>query len=82
MHRIAIAADIFSNPIRITQRHTKGFNAAYADGSANWVERDALTRDLPGVAVAGAAYRGLGVAACVRQAQEAAARFGARLAAR
>jgi prepilin-type N-terminal cleavage/methylation domain-containing protein/prepilin-type processing-associated H-X9-DG protein len=47
MHRIAIAADIFSNPIRITQRHTKGFNAAYADGSANWVERDALTRDLP-----------------------------------
>ena len=47
MKRSAIAADIFSNPMRIQQRHQKGFNVAYADGSAEWVERKALTNDLP-----------------------------------
>lgn len=34
--------------------------------------RAALDHDLPGVAVAGAAYDGLGIAACVRQGREAA----------
>jgi prepilin-type N-terminal cleavage/methylation domain-containing protein/prepilin-type processing-associated H-X9-DG protein len=47
MRRAAIAADIFSTPMRIQQRHTKGINVAYADGSVNWVEREALKRDLP-----------------------------------
>ena len=46
MKRAAIAADIFANPIRIQQRHTIGFNVAYADGSATWVLRKALTNDL------------------------------------
>jgi prepilin-type processing-associated H-X9-DG protein len=47
MKRVAIAADIFSNPTRITQRHKDGFNVAYADGSASWVLRGALSTDLP-----------------------------------
>ena len=46
MKRSAIAADIFSNPQRIRQRHVKGINVAYADGSAVWVETRALTRNL------------------------------------
>jgi len=47
MKRSAIAADIFSNPQRIRQRHEKGFNVAYADGSAEWVERKTVVNDLP-----------------------------------
>ena len=47
MKRSAIAGDIFINPIRITQRHQKGINVAYADGSAEWVDRKALSNDLP-----------------------------------
>jgi prepilin-type N-terminal cleavage/methylation domain-containing protein/prepilin-type processing-associated H-X9-DG protein len=47
LKRVAIATDIISNPTRIRQRHEKGFNAAYADGSAVWVERQAITNDLP-----------------------------------
>jgi prepilin-type processing-associated H-X9-DG protein len=47
MKRVAIAADIFSNPMRIVQRHKKAFNVAYADGSAEQVDRASLTNDLP-----------------------------------
>jgi hypothetical protein len=47
MKRVAIAADIFSTPSRITQRHETGINVVYSDSSANWVERKALTNDLP-----------------------------------
>jgi prepilin-type processing-associated H-X9-DG protein len=47
MKRAAIAADIFTNAQRIRQRHEKGFNVAYADGSAEWVERKTLDNDLP-----------------------------------
>jgi len=47
MKRSALAADIFSTPVRITQRHEKGINVAYSDGSAEWVERKALTNDVP-----------------------------------
>jgi prepilin-type N-terminal cleavage/methylation domain-containing protein/prepilin-type processing-associated H-X9-DG protein len=47
MKRAAIAADIFSAPTRVQQRHVKGINVAYADGSAVWVEREALTREVP-----------------------------------
>jgi prepilin-type processing-associated H-X9-DG protein len=47
MKRTAIAADIFGFPVRINQRHQKGFNVAYADGSATWCEREALKNDLP-----------------------------------
>jgi prepilin-type N-terminal cleavage/methylation domain-containing protein/prepilin-type processing-associated H-X9-DG protein len=47
MKHVAMAADIFANPIRIQQRHTTGFNVAYADGSATWVLRKAMTNDLP-----------------------------------
>src|SRR2546423_12422172 len=43
LKRIAIAADIFSTPARIIQRHVKGINVLYADGSAIWVEREAFT---------------------------------------
>ena len=47
MKRAALAADIFGAPVRINQRHAKGFNVGYADSSAEWVERKALTNDLP-----------------------------------
>jgi prepilin-type N-terminal cleavage/methylation domain-containing protein/prepilin-type processing-associated H-X9-DG protein len=47
MKRAAVAADIFTNAQRIRQRHEKGFNVAYADGSAEWVERKTLDNDLP-----------------------------------
>jgi prepilin-type processing-associated H-X9-DG protein len=47
MHRSALAADIFSTPVRIQQRHKDGFNVAYSDGSANWIPRKSLTSDVP-----------------------------------
>ena len=47
LKRVAIATDIIANPTRIRQRHEKGFNVAYADGSAVWVERQAITNDSP-----------------------------------
>jgi prepilin-type processing-associated H-X9-DG protein len=47
MKRCAIAADIFANDIRVTERHKVGFNVAYADGSCEWVLKTALINDLP-----------------------------------
>lgn len=47
MKRVAYAADIFTNPIRIQQRHKTGLNVLYTDCSAMWVEREALTKSLP-----------------------------------
>lgn len=47
MKRVAIAADIFTTPVRVTTRHKKVLNVAYADGSAEAVDRGALTNDLP-----------------------------------
>jgi prepilin-type processing-associated H-X9-DG protein len=47
MKRSALAADIFSTPIRLTQRHQSGINVLYSDGSGEWVERKALTNDVP-----------------------------------
>ena len=35
----------------------------------------ALARELPGVTLVGASYRGVGIASCVRQAKEAAERI-------
>lgn len=47
----------------------------YRPGHGHLVERisEALAREMPGVFVAGAAYRGLGIPACIRQGNEAAA---------
>ncbi|WP_420625036.1 protoporphyrinogen oxidase [Candidatus Poriferisodalis sp.] len=47
----------------------------YVPGHGHLVERieSALARELPGVFVTGAAYRGLGIPACIRQGNEAAA---------
>jgi len=47
LKRVAIAADMFISPIRITQRHKSSYNVAYADGSAEMVDRGTLTNDLP-----------------------------------
>jgi prepilin-type N-terminal cleavage/methylation domain-containing protein len=47
LKRSAFAADIFSTPIRLTQRHKDGINTLYSDGSATWVERAALTKEVP-----------------------------------
>ena len=49
MKNVALVGDIFSNPIRLNWRHVKGFNVAYANGSANWVDRKEL-KDLSLVA--------------------------------
>ena len=53
----------------------------YQPGHQRRVDRieAALAADMPGVTVAGAAYRGLGIAACIRQAEEAATRILAPL---
>ena len=47
----------------------------YRPGHGHLVDRieEALARELPGVFVTGAAYRGLGIPACIRQGNEAAA---------
>ncbi|MBW3577170.1 MAG: protoporphyrinogen oxidase [Actinobacteria bacterium] len=51
----------------------------YVIGHRNRVARvRAATRQLPGVELAGAAYEGVGIAACVRQGRHAAARLLAR----
>jgi prepilin-type N-terminal cleavage/methylation domain-containing protein/prepilin-type processing-associated H-X9-DG protein len=47
LKRVAIAGDMFISPIRIEQRHKKAFNVAYADGSAEMIDRGTLTNDLP-----------------------------------
>ena len=47
MKRVAIASDIFTTPVRVTTRHKKVLNVAYADGSADAVQREALANDLP-----------------------------------
>ena len=47
MKRVALASDIFASPWRLNQRHNKGVNVLYADGSAVWFERKALTNDIP-----------------------------------
>lgn len=54
----------------------------YRPGHGQLVDRieEALARELPGVFVTGAAYRGLGIPACIRQGNEAAAKVTAHLA--
>ena len=58
----------------LVSRWPNGF-PQYQPGHQRRVDRieAGLAAGLPGVRVAGAAYRGLGIAACVRQAEEAAA---------
>ena len=64
----------------LVSRWPNGF-PQYEPGHQRRVDRieAALAEAMPGVTVAGAAYRGLGIAACVRQAEEAAVRVAARL---
>jgi len=64
----------------LVSRWPNGF-PQYQPGHHRRVDRieAALAEALPALIVAGAAYRGLGIAACVRQAQEAAARVSATL---
>ena len=54
----------------------------YRPGHGHLVDRieEALAQEMPGVFVTGAAYRGLGIPACVRQGNEAAERAAAHLA--
>lgn len=52
MARMAYAADIFTNPVRVRQRHKSGFNASYTDGSVMWIElspieRGGMTKAIP-----------------------------------
>jgi oxygen-dependent protoporphyrinogen oxidase len=64
----------------LVSRWPDGF-PQYQPGHQRRVDRieAGLAAALPGVVVAGAAYRGLGIAACVRQAEEAATATSARL---
>ena len=54
----------------------------YRPGHGQLVDRitEALEREMPGVFVTGAAYQGLGIPACIRQGNEAAAKVTAHLA--
>ena len=64
----------------LVSRWTNGF-PQYQPGHERRVGRieASLAAEMPGVLVAGAAYRGLGIAACIRQAEEAAAKVRTRL---
>ena len=64
----------------LVSRWPRGF-PQYESGHQRRVDaiERALAADAPGVLVAGAAYRGLGIAACIEQAQRAAAAVTARL---
>lgn len=64
----------------LVSRWPRGF-PQYESGHQRRVEaiEGALAADAPGVLVAGAAYRGLGIAACIEQAQRAAGRLSAGL---
>src|SRR5205085_6980891 len=64
----------------LVSRWPQGF-PQYQPGHQRRVDRirAGLAAALPGVILAGAAYQGLGIAACVRQAEEAAAAVSARL---
>jgi len=64
----------------LVSRWPRGF-PQYESGHQRRVEaiEGALAADAPGLLVAGAAYRGLGIAACIEQAQRAAGLVTARL---
>lgn len=73
---LAMAVGVRSSPrSTLVTRWPRGL-PQYEPGHSGRVDRieAALGNDLPGVVLAGAAYRGLGIAACIRQAREAAAR--------
>ena len=72
---LAQAIGVTEPPVEsLVTRWLRGF-PQYEPGHTARVGRieSALASAMPGVVVAGAAYRGLGIAACVRQAEEAAA---------
>jgi oxygen-dependent protoporphyrinogen oxidase len=78
---LAAAIGVIDPPVAsLVSRWTDGF-PQYQPGHTRRVNRieASLTAEMPGVAVAGAAYRGLGIAACIRQAEEAAAKVRTRL---
>ena len=82
LHReVAEAIGTTQTPVATrVDRWVRGF-PQYAPGHVARVERiEAALADHPGLTVAGAAYRGLGLAACVRQAGEAADRTAAGVA--
>ncbi len=81
---LAEAVGVTEAPVEsLVTRWLRGF-PQYEPGHTARVGRieAALASAMPGVVVAGAAYRGLGIAACVRQAQEGAAAVLAGLAGR
>ncbi len=76
LHReLSDVIDVRRPPVTsLVSRWANGF-PQYQPGHQRRVDRltAALAAAMPGVVVAGAGYRGLGIAACIRQAQEAAA---------
>ncbi|MEA2716576.1 MAG: protoporphyrinogen/coproporphyrinogen oxidase, partial [Actinomycetota bacterium] len=80
LHReLSDAVGVRQPPVTsLVSRWPQGF-PQYQPGHQRRVDRieAALATDMAGVTVTGAAYRGLGIAACVRQAGEAAARVTA-----
>lgn len=46
MKNVAVAVDVISTPHRVEIRHKKGVNVLYANGSANWVDREAFTKSI------------------------------------
>jgi oxygen-dependent protoporphyrinogen oxidase len=80
VHRDLVEAlDLREDPVdSLVSRWPRGF-PQYGSGHQRTVDgiEAALTADAPGVLVAGASYRGLGIAACVEQARRAATRMTA-----
>ncbi|MEA2843106.1 MAG: protoporphyrinogen/coproporphyrinogen oxidase, partial [Actinomycetota bacterium] len=78
---LAEAVGVTQPPVAsLVTRWANGF-PQYQPGHERRVDRieASLAAEMPGVYVAGAAYRGLGIAACIRQAEEAAAKVRTRL---
>ena len=57
--RIALVADVFSSAVRLNSCHKKGLQVLYADGSAKWVDRSAITFDLEQRQYSGITGKGL-----------------------
>ena len=78
---LAEAIGVTDPPVAsLVTRWTDGF-PQYQPGHEGRVDRieASLAAELPGVYVAGAAYRGLGIAACIRQGEDTAAKVRGRL---
>jgi oxygen-dependent protoporphyrinogen oxidase len=81
---LRVQAGIRAAPTAVRITRWPGSMPQYPPGHLSRVAEleEQLARAAPGVVLAGAAYRGVGIPACIRQAEQAAARASTALAAR